>query len=99
MTDVGVQILLMVVCGFIAGFAAAKFAQWHLERRTYSLECDVLDLKNKLLKEVKTRASHSRHADSEFEAKLEAAARAQAPNSNQPWWTQYVGKNNSAGDS
>lgn len=81
------DLFVLVVCSFVGGGVCHALFSWGLERRTYSLECDVADLKEKILVEIKKRAAHSRVKDVEFLEKLEEAAKREPEKPpNQFWW-------------
>jgi hypothetical protein len=86
-------IFLLISCSGIVGYMAASAAIWGLKRSHYRLECDVTDLQNSLLIEIKRRAGaasqKAKKDDEELAAKiLEAANGTKAAPKN--WWDQYV---------
>lgn len=85
--------LAVAVLGFTAGIVGMAWAvvgSVVLKRRVLSLEFDVADLQDRLLREVKSRAgkagARAKTDDEEFAAKLVQ----QQPKPNQPWWLQHV---------
>ena len=77
----------------VAGWLAATAAIWGLKRSHYRLECDVTDLQNSLLIEIKRRAGaasqKAKKDDDELAAKiLEAANGTKSTPKN--WWDQYI---------
>jgi len=88
-------IFLLTSISGVVGWLTASAAIWALKRSHYRLECDVTDLQNSLLTEIKRRAGkaskESQKNDEELAAKiLEAATQ---PNSTpKNWWDQYVHK-------
>ena len=74
------------------GYLAALAAIWSLKRMHYRLECDIADLQNSVLIEIKKRAgsesAKSRKQDAELLAQLQNGK--PTPTANQPWWQQYV---------
>lgn len=83
--------LLCSVAGGV-GYLAATVAIWSLKRMHYRLECDITDLQNSLLVEIKKRAgaesAKSRKADAELFAQLQNGS--QPPKNDKPWWMQHV---------
>lgn len=83
--------LLCSVAGGV-GYLAATVAIWSLKRVHYRLECDITDLQNSLLVEIKKRAgaesAKSRKQDAELLAQLQNGT--QATKSSKPWWMEHV---------
>ena len=83
-------LLLASLLGGGAGVLAASVFCMALKRRTVSLEFEVAELQDRLLREIKTRASHAavkaKKDDDEFLAKVTAAA----PAPPEPWWMKHV---------
>lgn len=88
-------IFLLTSCAGVAGWLAATAAIWGLKRSHYRLECDVTDLQNSLLVEIKRRAGaagqKAKKDDEELAAKILEAANGAKPTP-QNWWDQYVHK-------
>lgn len=81
--------LLLFLVGILAGYAGSFLQNWFLHRRTYSLECAVTDLENKLLIEIKRRAGKERQNQKSLELDiLDAAKSAEPAKPSGPWWTQ-----------
>lgn len=72
------------------GYLAATVASRALKARLFSLECDVADLQDKILVEIKKRAGQesgkSRKGDAELLAKLQTSP----PKPVAPWWFPFV---------
>lgn len=84
---------LLLLSAFALGYAGGCLRTWSLHRRTYSLECAVADLENKVLVEVKRRAGHERQRDRTIDEDiLKAAAAKQPAKPTVPWW-QNLGAN------
>ena len=83
--------LLISASGGVAWLTASA-AIWALKRSHYRLECDIADLQNSVLIEIKKRAgsesAKSRKQDAELLAQLQNGK--PTPTANQPWWQQYV---------
>lgn len=86
--------LLSILGGLLGGGILLLAFRWDLARRTYSLECAVADLEDKILSEIKKRASHasqeSRKSKDDLAELLKAAAERQ-PAQQQPWWATVGG--------
>jgi len=74
------------------GYLAALAAIWSLKRMHYRLECDIADLQNSVLIEIKKRAgsesAKTRKQDQELLAQLQNGQ--PKPTRQEPWWIQYV---------
>lgn len=89
---------VVALLGFTAGTVGVAWSvvgSLGLKRRVLSLEFDVADLQERLLREVKSRAGRAsvkaKQDDDEFNKQLEMTAKA-APTQaqNQPWWMTHV---------
>lgn len=88
--------LAVTVLGFtlgIVGMAWAAVGSMGLKRRVLSLEFDVADMQERLLREIKSRAGRegvkAKKDDEEFAAAL--LAKNNKPQAkNQPWWMEHV---------
>ena len=85
-------LFLLFSCAGGAGYLAATVAIWSLKRLHYRLECDIADLQQSVLVEIKKRAGHesakSKKQDQELFAQIQNGQ--PKPTSQQPWWLQYV---------
>ena len=88
------DISVIVLVSVIASVAVHLLTHWDSNRRIYSLECDVADLQNKVLNEVKKRAQvdsvKARKGGDELLEKLEKAIAETKLPAQQPWWMAHV---------
>jgi hypothetical protein len=84
------DLLLVLIAGGI-GYLTSTLQTWNLHRRTYSLECAVADLEEKVLHEVKKRAGQERQKDTKIEAEILAAAKLKPAQPELPWWVKVKG--------
>jgi predicted Holliday junction resolvase-like endonuclease len=64
--------LLIVLVALIVSVITGLVMEWDFNRRLYSVECDVADLQQKVLVEVKKRAVAGRWDRAAAEAELKA---------------------------
>lgn len=89
----------LVIC-LVSGVVSAivsKLSHWHLSTEFSKLQFTVGVLEERLLSEIKRRARSVAQKNQEFDQEVLAAAQkngAQPPAPPQPWWAQYVGKDN-----
>lgn len=78
---------LVILVSLACGLTGALLGAWGLRRMVYSLQCDVEDLKDKVLIEVKRRAGEARQSKVRMEEEFAAiAAKAKPePVSKNPW--------------
>lgn len=87
MRDYFLTILLSILGGIIGSLAH----KWGLERKTSQLEIELYDLKERLLIEIKKRASAAGKKAKEFEEEaLKAAKPVETPAPPAFWWMPYV---------
>lgn len=82
---------LLLLGSSVAGWLAASVSTWALKRTAYRLECEIADLQDTLLREIKKRAGtesgKARNADKEL---LAAATKTAEPAKQEPWWVKYA---------
>jgi hypothetical protein len=83
-------ILLLIPACFLAGWLGQRLQNRSLQLRTYSLECSVTDLQQKLVVEVKRRAGYARQDDRRLEEEILKAAGNAKPGPTLPWWAAHV---------
>ena len=83
--------LLPPLC-FALGYAGRAVKSALLGQRVYSLECEVSDLQNKLLIEIKRRAGGELHKGKQLDKDILEAAKLAPGGDKVPWYMQYVGK-------
>jgi formiminotetrahydrofolate cyclodeaminase len=85
-----IEYFVMILCGAVGGGLLHTVLNWTMHREIYSLQCDVADLKDKVLVEIKKRASLTHRAKKEDDETLdkivEAAKTSPAPAL--PWWAR-----------
>lgn len=87
MSDFFLTFLLSLLGGILGSLAH----KWGLERKTSQLEIELYDLKERLLIEIKKRASAAGKKHKEFEQEaLELAEKEKAPTAPQFWWMPFV---------
>jgi hypothetical protein len=89
-SSVAIFLLYAIACAF--GYLGGLLRTWSIHRRTYSLECAVADLENKILVEVKRRAGQERQKGHKLDEEIIAAA-AKKPDEAKPWWWNQLGNN------
>ena len=73
--------------GSLGGVVCAVIYQWTLTNKLLRLETAMLDLHERLVIEMKKRASYSAKGKQDFdEAVIAAAAKAKPPEPAKPWW-------------
>lgn len=83
--------LVLFLCGMLGGVVGSLAHKWGLERKTGQLEIEVYDLKERLLTEIKKRASMASRSSKHIEAEiLEAAQKQPQPQAQQPWYFPYL---------
>jgi hypothetical protein len=81
-------LLLVPVC-LLAGYFGQTLKNNAIQRRVYSLECDVADVQTKILTEVKRRAVSESRKGKSLENEIIAKA-AETPTAQQMWWMPQV---------
>lgn len=81
---------LVFLLGLLGGVIGSLAHKWNLEHKTSQLEIELYDLKERLLLEMKKRASIAgRKAQEVDQAILEAASK-EKPQEPRPWWMAHV---------
>lgn len=82
-----IAVWLLIVLSLAAGISGAILTSWGLRRSVYSLQCDVADLKDKVLIEVKRRAGEARQSKAKFEEEYAALMGKKQPElvAKNPW--------------
>jgi len=83
------DLLVLIPLGVASGYFGSLLQSWLLRRRTYALECDVADLQDGLLRELKKRAGLVNKSKLEEELLNRVHETPQAAKED-PWWMQYV---------
>jgi hypothetical protein len=85
-------VFLLCSCAGGVGYLAATVAIWSVKRLHYRLECDIADLQQSVLVEIKKRAGQESAKSKRADTELITAIQNGQPkaNPNQPWWNQYV---------
>lgn len=86
-----VENLLFLAIGIGAGYIGGILRTLSLHRRTYSLECAVADLENKVLIEVKRRAGQERQKENKVEQEILNLVKNSPEKAQDPWWAKYSG--------
>lgn len=89
----GLALSLVSTCVGVVGVAWAVVGQWGLKRRVLSLEFDMADMQERLLREIKSRAGRegvkAKKDEEEFAARL--LQNSNIPKAkNGPWWMEHV---------
>lgn len=86
------EYLLVFLLALLGGVIGSLAHKWGLERKTSQLEIELYDLKERLLIEMKKRASHQARKAQEFDQSvLEAAKQEKAPAQPTFWWQTLPG--------
>ena len=87
------EILLSVLVSVITCSAFYFFTSYDQSRKVYSLECDLLDLREMMVNEIKKRAVKESWEKKKQDKKLDEMLATQQPTQAQaglPWWQQFV---------
>ena len=82
--------LLFLALTFAVSYLGQMLATRFVEKRLYSLECDVADLQNKVLSEIKKRAANLA-VKAKAEDQLFEQLAQNPPKPAEPWWMKYAG--------
>jgi cell division protein FtsL len=84
------DVLLLVTISVVTSALVSIVHNWSTARKLYSLQCDVADLQDKVLVEIKKRASltfREKNKDDTMLEKIVEQAKSAAPAAPQmPWW-------------
>jgi hypothetical protein len=83
-------VVLAIASGGLAGLASHQLASSLLKHRLYSLECDVADVQERLLTEVKRRGGAESAKSRKIDQELLQAAQTTTTAPPQPWWSPFV---------
>lgn len=85
------DLLLTFLCGLLGGVLGSLAHKWGLERKVSQLEIECYDLKERLLIEIKKRASAAGKKHKEFEQEaLDLVKAPAAPSAPPMWWAPFV---------